>query len=239
VSHTTFFFAGGGTGGHIYPLLSIAEQILMRQPDAGIHFFHSTRSVDQRVFEKIPYERTPLPATGLSFHPAKLLRFIVTFRQSCRQARDLMAASPHPVVVGAGGFVAAPVCRAGRKLGMLRRINVDLLPGRANRLSARWADEIFVQFEESRKEFKHSRAVVSAVGCPLRSSFEHPDPGKARAELGLDPGKNVLLITGASSGSMRINERSVSCCPNWPSCRPLADRTPDRSRQLRNGPEPV
>ena len=214
MSDVSFFFAGGGTGGHIYPLLSIAEQVLVRRPDARIHFFHSTRSVDQRVFEKIPYERTPLPATGLSFHPMKLLRFVSTFHQSCRQAKDLMAACPHPVVIGAGGFVAAPVCRAGRKLGApVALINVDLLPGRANKLSARWADEIFVQFEESKDCFKHSRAVVSTVGCPLRSSFAHPDPERVKGDLGLDRGKNILLITGASSGSMRINEAVCELLP--------------------------
>jgi UDP-N-acetylglucosamine--N-acetylmuramyl-(pentapeptide) pyrophosphoryl-undecaprenol N-acetylglucosamine transferase len=222
VGDVSFFFAGGGTGGHIYPLLSIAEQILARRPDARIHFFHSTRSVDRRVFEKIPYERSPLPATGLSFRPVKLLRFISTFHRSYQRARSLMAASPHPVVMGAGGFVAAPVCRAGRSLGApVALLNVDVLPGRANKLSARWADEIFVQFEDSKREFKHSRAAVSAVGCPLRSSFEHPDPDKARAELGLDLDKHVLLITGASSGSMRINE---AVCELLPQLAQFADR---------------
>jgi UDP-N-acetylglucosamine--N-acetylmuramyl-(pentapeptide) pyrophosphoryl-undecaprenol N-acetylglucosamine transferase len=222
VSDVSFFFAGGGTGGHIYPLLSIAEQVLARRPDARIHFFHSTRSVDQRVFEKIPYERTPLPATGLSLHPVKFFRFASTFHQSYQQAKSLMAASAHPVVIGAGGFVAAPVCRAGSKLGVpVALVNVDLLPGRANKLSARWADEIFVQFEESKSCFKHSRAIVSAVGCPLRSSFDHPDPDKAIADLGLDRGKNVLLITGASSGSMRINE---AICQLLPQLEQLADR---------------
>ncbi len=214
MSDVSFFFAGGGTGGHIYPLLSIAEQILARKADARIHFFHSTRSVDQRVFEKIPYDRTPLPATGLSFHPMKLLRFASTFHRSYQQARTSMAARPHPVVIGAGGFVAAPVCRAGSKLGVpVALINVDLLPGRANKLSARWANEIFVQFEESKSSFKHNRAVISTVGCPLRSSFDHPDREKAIAELGLDRNKNVLLITGASSGSMRINEAVCELLP--------------------------
>lgn len=223
MSQTTFFFAGGGTGGHIYPLLSIAEQILARQPQAGIHFFHSTRSVDERVFEKIPFPRTPLPATGLSFHPVKLLRFASTFHRSCRQAQALMAASPRPVIIGAGGFVAAPVCRAGSRLGVpVTLINVDLLPGRANKLSARWADEIFVQFEESKKFFKPGRAIISAVGCPLRSSFDHPDPDRARTELGLERGKNVLLITGASSGSTRINEAVCHLLPQ------LAERFGDR-----------
>jgi UDP-N-acetylglucosamine--N-acetylmuramyl-(pentapeptide) pyrophosphoryl-undecaprenol N-acetylglucosamine transferase len=261
VSDVSFFFAGGGTGGHIYPLLAIAEQIEARRPDAHIHFFHSPRSVDQRIFEKAlggagspktmevrlgaipapggdrapcsptapdresataqggaavrsepaPSARrsvhSPLPATGLSFHPVKFLRFASTFRRSQQQAKEVMAASPHPVVVGAGGFVAAPVCRAGSKLGIpVTVVNVDVLPGRANRLSARWANEIFVQFEESKDSFRHSRANVNVVGCPLRSSFDHPDPDRARADLGLDPDKSVLLITGASSGSMRINE---------------------------------
>jgi UDP-N-acetylglucosamine--N-acetylmuramyl-(pentapeptide) pyrophosphoryl-undecaprenol N-acetylglucosamine transferase len=214
VSHSTFFFAGGGTGGHIYPLLSIAEQILARQPEAAIHFFHSTRSVDQRVFEKIPFERTALPATGLSFHPVKLVQFVSTFHRSYQQAKQRMAASPHAVVIGAGGFVAAPVCRAGSKLGVpVALINVDILPGRANKLSARWADEIFVQFEESKNCFKRSRAVVSTVGCPLRSSFDHPDRDKARADLGLDRDKHILLITGASSGSTRINEAICHLLP--------------------------
>ncbi len=65
MSNISFFFAGGGTGGHIYPLLAVAEQVRAKQPDAEIHFFHSTRAVDQRVFEKTNYGRTPVPASGL------------------------------------------------------------------------------------------------------------------------------------------------------------------------------
>jgi UDP-N-acetylglucosamine--N-acetylmuramyl-(pentapeptide) pyrophosphoryl-undecaprenol N-acetylglucosamine transferase len=214
VSSATFFFAGGGTGGHIYPLLAVAEQVLARRPEAEIHFFHSTRAVDKRILDQTPFGRTPLPATGLSFHPVKLLRFARTFRESCRLATKVMADSTNPVVVGAGGFIAAPACRAGYKLGIpVALLNVDLLPGRANRLCARWANEIFVQFEESKSHFGRSRAVISPVGCPLRSGFAHPDPGRAIEDLGLDPDKNVLLITGASSGSARINEAVCRLLP--------------------------
>jgi len=84
-------------------------------------------------------------------------------------------------------------------------LNVDLAPGKANKLAARWADEIFVQFAESKKYF-HRRATINVVGCPLRSGFTHPQPDKAIQDLGLDPNKKVLLITGASSGSQSINE---------------------------------
>jgi UDP-N-acetylglucosamine--N-acetylmuramyl-(pentapeptide) pyrophosphoryl-undecaprenol N-acetylglucosamine transferase len=118
-----------------------------------------------------------------------------------------MAESVNPVVIGVGGFVAAPVCLAGHKLGApVTLINVDIVPGRANKLSARWADEIFAQFEENRVGFGRRRDRVRVVGCPLRSSFAHPDPARAVADLGLDAGKKVLLITGASSGSAHINE---------------------------------
>jgi len=213
VSTVSFFFAGGGTGGHIYPALAVVEQILQRQPDAGIHFLHSTRAVDEHILGKTGFARTPLPAIGLSAHPLRFLRFISTFRRSYRMARKVIADAgtgskpAHAIVVGAGGFVAAPVCLAGRRLGVpVVLLNVDLAPGRANKLAARWADEIFVQFEESREHFRRSRAKINVVGCPLRSGFAHPQPEKAIRELGLDPNKKVLLITGASSGSQRINE---------------------------------
>lgn len=207
MSKVSFFFAGGGTGGHIYPALAVVEQILQRRPDAGIHFFHSTRAVDEHILGKTTFARTPLPAIGLSAHPLKFLRFLTTFRRSRQMATKIIAGSPNPLVVGAGGFVAAPVCFAGHRLGVpVALLNVDIAPGRANKLAARWADEIFVQFEESREYFRRSRAKIDIVGCPLRGGFAHPRPEQAIRDLGLDPAKKILLITGASSGSQRINE---------------------------------
>jgi UDP-N-acetylglucosamine--N-acetylmuramyl-(pentapeptide) pyrophosphoryl-undecaprenol N-acetylglucosamine transferase len=207
VGTVSFFFAGGGTGGHIYPALAVVEQILRQQPDAGIHFFHSTRAVDEHILGKTTFARTPLPAVGLAAHPVKFLRFLTTFRRSYVVAKTLLAETSNPLVIGAGGFVAAPVCLAGRRLGVpVALLNVDLIPGRANRLAARWADEIFLQFEETGKYFGRSRAKISVVGCPLRSGFLEPHPEAAIKDLGLDPNKKVLLITGASSGSASINE---------------------------------
>lgn len=222
MSNGSFFFAGGGTGGHIYPLLAVAEQVLAQRPDASIHFFCSTRAVDKRVLDQTQFGRTPLPATGLFLHPLKLLRFLRTFQQSYRQAKKVLAGSSSPVVIGAGGFVAAPVCRAGHILGIpVALLNVDILPGRANRLCARWADEIFVQFEESKSHFPRGRAAVSVVGCPLRRGFAHPDRNRALAGLGLDAGRHVLLITGASSGSTSINE---AVCQLLPKLERFVDR---------------
>jgi UDP-N-acetylglucosamine--N-acetylmuramyl-(pentapeptide) pyrophosphoryl-undecaprenol N-acetylglucosamine transferase len=92
-------------------------------------------------------------------------------------------------------------------------INVDMTAGKANRLIGRWANHLFLQFEETRRDFHKSRAVVDVVGCPLRSDFENPRAQRAQRQLGLDPQKHVLLITGASSGARHINETVCSLLP--------------------------
>ena len=176
MSKVSFFFAGGGTGGHIYPALAVAERIVESSPDAQIHFLCSTRPVDKRILDQTPFKYTPLPATGLYLDPRGFLRFCTTFWQSYRQAKRILGESTNPVVVGAGGFVAAPVCLAGHKLGApVALVNVDILPGRANKLSARWADEIFVQFEEAGRGFASRKAPINVVGCPLRRDFGRGD----------------------------------------------------------------
>ena len=201
-----FFFAGGGTGGHIYPAIAVAEKIAEIQPTAKIHFFCSTRSIDEQILGKTGFDYTRLPAKGFSIGASKFIDFCSSFLASYKIAKELIIKSESAVVIGAGGFVSGPVCLAAHKrkvpIGLL---NVDILPGRANKIIARWADEIFVQFEDTAQYFVNKNAKVNVVGCPLRSGFENPKPDKAIEQLGLDKGKKTLLITGASSGSENIN----------------------------------
>jgi len=211
MSGKCFFFAGGGTGGHIYPAIAVAEQIIKLEPTAKIHFFCSTRNIDAQILQKAGLEYTPLPAKGLSFRPGALLSFCTTFWKSYRIAKEVIAASENPTVIGIGGFVAAPACKAAHKLKVsVKLLNVDIVPGRANRFIARWADEIFVQFEDTIRYLPKFKDKISVVGCPLRSSFSHPQPEKAIEHLGLDKNKKILLITGASSGSENINDTVCS-----------------------------
>ncbi len=202
----SFFFAGGGTGGHIYPSVGVAERIIQLEPESQIHFFVSTREIDTQILSRTHFSYTKLPAKGFSVRPDRLIDFGVSFFKSCRIANRVVADRKDAVVIGAGGFVAAPVCWAAHRLKVpLALLNVDILPGRANRIMARWADKVFVQFEETVRYFAKSGAKVDVVGCPLRSSFSHPEPAKAIQQLGLHKDKKILLITGASSGSENIN----------------------------------
>jgi len=211
MSDRCFFFAGGGTGGHIYPAVAVAEQIVKIRPTSKIHFFCSTRSIDEQILEQSGFEYTPIPAKGFSIQPGKLISFCRSFLASYKIAKELIAKSEDAVVIGVGGFVSGPVCLAAHKrkvpIGLL---NVDILPGRANKIIARWADEIFVQFEDTAQYFANKNTKVNVVGCPLRSGFENPQPNKSIEQLELDREKKILLITGASSGSENINRAVCS-----------------------------
>jgi UDP-N-acetylglucosamine--N-acetylmuramyl-(pentapeptide) pyrophosphoryl-undecaprenol N-acetylglucosamine transferase len=206
-----FCFAGGGTGGHIYPAIAVAEQITRMEPGAKIHFFCSTREIDKHILGQTSFEYTALPARGFSLRPGRLVEFIKTFRQSNEMARDTMGDGKEAVVVGAGGFVSASVCWVAHKNDIpIALLNVDIVPGRANKILARWADEVFVQFEETRQYFARRGTKTSVVGCPLRTGFSRPDPNAAKERLGLDSQKKILLITGASSGAQNINKTICS-----------------------------
>ncbi len=201
-----FFFAGGGTGGHIYPAVAVAEQIAKIRPGAKIHFFCSSRSIDEQILAQTDFEFTRLTATGFSVRPGKLIRFCSSFLASYKIAKEAIVKSKNVVVIGAGGFVSAPVCLAAHKCKVpVGLLNVDIVPGRANKIISRWADEIFLQFEETAQYFSRRGGNVTVVGCPLRSGFENPQPDKAIEQLGLKKDKKTLLITGASSGSENIN----------------------------------
>jgi UDP-N-acetylglucosamine--N-acetylmuramyl-(pentapeptide) pyrophosphoryl-undecaprenol N-acetylglucosamine transferase len=218
-----FFFAGGGTGGHIYPAVAVAEQIAKIQPTAKIHFFCSSRNIDEQILGQTGFQYTRLPARGFSIWPGKLIAFCRSFFASYKIAKEAITASKDAVVIGVGGFVSGPVCLAAHKYKIpIKLLNVDILPGRANKIISRWADEIFVQFEDTAQYFAKQGSKVNAVGCPLRSGFANPEPNKTIEQLGLDREKKILLITGASSGSENINkavcsllEKLDSFADNW------------------------
>jgi UDP-N-acetylglucosamine--N-acetylmuramyl-(pentapeptide) pyrophosphoryl-undecaprenol N-acetylglucosamine transferase len=211
----TFFFAGGGTGGHLYPALAVAAQLKAMASEIDIRFLCSSRPIDDAILSKTAYEYTPLSAQGLALNPRALIRFVQTFRDSARVARTHLENSAHPVVVGVGGFASSPVCWTAHRLGLpTALINVDSVPGKANRLNARWASAVFIHFEDTTHAFSRFRkATVHTLGCPLRDGFLRPQPERAISELGLDSGKKLLLITGASSGCQSINDAIARILP--------------------------
>ena len=214
IESRNYFFAGGGTGGHIYPALAVAEQITQKPDGSSILFFCSSRDIDARILSKSGYEFLPLPAVGFSKSPRQLFQFCMQLVKSYYFVKQILAPlRKDAVIIGTGGFVTAPVVFAAKSLGIpIHLINVDTVPGKANRVLARYAKKVFVQFEQSKPYFPNRD--VEVVGCPLRSDFQNPDRHKAFSDLALEEGKKVLLVTGASSGAANINNAMISILPD-------------------------
>jgi len=208
MSRSHYFFAGGGTGGHIYPAVAVAEQIQKADADAHITFFCSERPIDSRILSRTGFEFVALRVRPFSPRPDKVFAFCATLMQSYKLARQIITpVADRSVVIGTGGFASAPAVFAAHRLNVpVVIINVDIIPGRANRLLARFANEIFVQFADTAGRFTNMKAAVNVFGCPLRAGFANPDKSKTVTELGLDENKKTLVITGASSGSASIND---------------------------------
>ncbi|MBN2588431.1 MAG: undecaprenyldiphospho-muramoylpentapeptide beta-N-acetylglucosaminyltransferase [Sedimentisphaerales bacterium] len=207
MTNKCFFFAGGGTGGHLYPAIAVAEQLSKLEPQARILFFCSSRNIDQYILSQTGFDYSILPATIFPKSPGKVIEFIKTFRQSYKTVSQEITKSKNSVVIGLGGFASGPACLAAhRKKVPLALFNVDIVPGKANQIIARWASDIFVQFADTSKYFTKTKANINIFGCPLRTSFLNPNAANAIENINLDKNKKTLLITGASSGSQSINE---------------------------------
>jgi UDP-N-acetylglucosamine:LPS N-acetylglucosamine transferase len=212
---TAFFFAGGGTGGHIYPGIAIAERIAELSPDSSISFFCSERPIDSHILSASGFDFVKLPAQGFALRPTGLIRFISGLVKSVRIARKTMAQTTgRRVVIASGGFVSVPVALAAARLGAdVLLVNVDSVPGKANKLLTRFASRAFIQFNTTKEWFSSRKIDVSVVGCPLRADFNRADGKRAIADLGLDETKKTLVVTGASSGATNINNAICKLLP--------------------------
>lgn len=210
------FLAGGGTGGHIYPNLAVAEAIHRMRPDVEILYFCSSREIDARILTQAGIDFLPLPAMGLTMSVRGLVRFFAQYMKSKAFVRQILKdARGESCVLATGGFVSAPVVSAARELKIPAvLVNVDSVPGKANRMLAGNVRTIFVQFEQTKERYfrQHGRRVVVS-GCPLRKDFDRPDAAGIRAELGLEEDRKVLLVTGASSGAQNINRAVLEILP--------------------------
>jgi UDP-N-acetylglucosamine--N-acetylmuramyl-(pentapeptide) pyrophosphoryl-undecaprenol N-acetylglucosamine transferase len=114
--------------------------------------------------------------------------------------------SDKKIVFSVGGFVSASAVFAAKDFKIpVAMLNIDAVPGKANKLLAHRARDIFVQFEKTAPYFGRNRRKVTTTGCPLRSGFFNPDPQAVITALSLSPKKKILLVTGASGGATNIN----------------------------------
>lgn len=208
-----FWFAGGGTGGHIYPGLSVAAALKQRRPEAQCVFFGTPRPIDAQVIPPEGHELViqpvqPWPGMNLWRWPG----FVAAWRDSLALCRARLGRDKPLTVLGLGGYAAAPAMKAAHNAGVpVAMHNPDARPGRANRTLAKYADRIFCQWQVSADLFPNRR--VDVTGCPVRADLLTFTREQGLAKFGLDPAKRVLLFTGASQGAKNVNDALLKMQP--------------------------
>ena len=198
--------AGGGTGGHVYPAIAVAQAIRKMEPEAAIAFAGTVDHLEWQAVPRAGYAIHPITISG--FHrrqmrrnislPWKLMRGLF---QSWQLVRDFDA----DVVLGTGGYVSGPVLMAGhyrRRVVVVQEQNA--YAGVTNRILARYAAQVHIAFKEAEAWFPSGKCRLS--GNPTRPELTQLDQATARKELGIPEGAAVLFVFGGSLGSLAINE---------------------------------
>ncbi|WP_427869085.1 UDP-N-acetylglucosamine--N-acetylmuramyl-(pentapeptide) pyrophosphoryl-undecaprenol N-acetylglucosamine transferase [Leucobacter luti] len=203
---TNYLLAGGGTAGHVNPLLALADLIRAEEPDAQILVLGTREGLEARLVPERGYELAHIARLPFPRRPnLAALKFPARFARAVRQVRALIRERKIDVVVGFGGYASAPAYRAGAKEGVPVVIHeANAKPGMANKLGARSTRFVGVTFAGT--PIPHARV----TGMPLRPEIARLDRGalraEARAHFGLDPERTTLLVTGGSLGARAINQ---------------------------------
>lgn len=202
---------GGGTGGHIYPAIAIADKIKERYPDSKILFVGTEYGLEKYLVPDNGYPIEFITVSGFDRkHPLKNIEVMKKLSKGNKQARQLIKAFEPDVVIGTGGYVCGPVVRAAHKLGVKTYTHEqNAFPGMTNKLLEKYVEKVFLGFEEAQKYFKHKKKHVMA-GNPVRKAFFEADPGESRKKLGFSSDDFVLLVFGGSQGAGRINKAMCS-----------------------------
>jgi UDP-N-acetylglucosamine--N-acetylmuramyl-(pentapeptide) pyrophosphoryl-undecaprenol N-acetylglucosamine transferase len=222
-------FAGGGTGGHVYPAIAIADAVRTIEPSASIAFVGTRERIEWTAVPRAGYPVHPITISGLHRKlTVRNLTFPLKLFKGLIESWSLVGAFDPDVVVGTGGYVSGPVLWTADLRGRRTLIQEqNAYAGVTNRLLGRRADSIHIAFPEAERYFPAGRCKLS--GNPVRTSLTETSRQAARAALGIPDAAQVLFVFGGSLGSRALNDAMSA------SVRTLLER-PDRFILWQTGP---
>ncbi len=208
--------ACGGTGGHLFPGVAVAQELKSRGHE--VKLLISQKKVDARASDKyknLEFDTVPAVAKPRTLS-LKMVPFLWRMFKTVGQCKRMHREFGTDAVIGMGGFTSLAPVLAGHKMGARAYVHdSNALPGKANRLTARWCDKVFIGFEEAREYF--SGHEVELTGTPVREEIrELPTREEAAERLGLDAGRQTVLVMGGSQGAMRLNSLMVEASKAMP-----------------------
>ncbi|MCR5034264.1 MAG: undecaprenyldiphospho-muramoylpentapeptide beta-N-acetylglucosaminyltransferase [Clostridia bacterium] len=198
---------GGGTGGHIYPAIAIADEIKKRDPDAKILFVGAERGLEKTLVPKRGYDIRLITVEGFDRkHLARNVRVVRKLMKGNKQAAEIIRDFRPDFVVGTGGYASGPMVKAAQKAKIPTFVHEqNAYPGVTNKLLEKGAKAVFLGFARAAEYFKEQDKLVVS-GNPVRDEFRDKDRDEARRVLGFDDDRFVVLAFGGSQGAGRINK---------------------------------
>ena len=202
-----YLITGGGTGGHIYPALAIANEIKDRYKDADILYVGTKKGLESELVPREGFKFETVRVMGL---PRKLnLETIKAMKElllGLMDANRIIKSFKPDVVIGTGGYVCGPVVYMASKKGIPTLIHEqNAYPGITNKILSRYVDKVLVTFDESKKYFKRQDNVI-LTGNPIRKSITKVDRKKAYFTLNINPNIPFILSFGGSGGQNKLND---------------------------------
>jgi UDP-N-acetylglucosamine--N-acetylmuramyl-(pentapeptide) pyrophosphoryl-undecaprenol N-acetylglucosamine transferase len=203
----TILFAGGGTGGHLYPAIAIAEELLKKDPNTKIVFVGTKDKIEARVVPQKGFEFHTIWISGFS-RRLKIDNIIFPLKVfvSLIQSLFVITKVKPNVVVGTGGYVCGPILFVASLIGIPTVVHEsNSYPGVTTKMLAGRVSKVFVQFDVT-KQWLSSTASVEVVGNPTREELSFVTRNEGCAFFKLDPNKRTVFVFGGSLGAASINK---------------------------------
>ena len=204
-------FTCGGTGGHIYPAIAVANMLRQRKPDCEILFIGAEDGMENKL---VPLENFRLETLKISNYQRKLtpaavwhnVTTLLHMSGSMRKVRRIIREFDPDVIVGTGGYASFPALKMGARLGVPTAVHEsNAVPGLTTRMVERSVDRIMVSFEDSRRQYTSPERVI-VTGTPVREEFLYMDKAEARRQLGLGD-KPLVVSYWGSLGAREMNKK--------------------------------
>jgi UDP-N-acetylglucosamine--N-acetylmuramyl-(pentapeptide) pyrophosphoryl-undecaprenol N-acetylglucosamine transferase len=212
---TKAIFAAGGTGGHIFPAIAVADELKRLNKDVKIIFIGAKGRIEEKIIPKNGYELKTLEIMGFyrSISPKNFTVF-TKFLKALKEAKKILKDFNPEIVYGTGGFVSGPVLMASHKIGIPSVIQEgNYYPGITVKWLSNNVNRVLINFEGSKKFFK-KQINISVMPYPVRENLKKYSKKEACGFFGLDENKKTLFAFGGSQGANSINRALLSSLEN-------------------------
>lgn len=199
----------GGTGGHIYPAISIINKIKEKEPNSKFLYIGTTNRMEKDIIPNLGIDYIGIKITGVSKNPVKLMKFLYYNIKEEKHLEKIIKDFKPDIAIGVGGYVTVPVIIAAKKLKVKTVLHEqNSIPGKANLFLSKYADLICTSMESSNKYFKHKNIVYT--GNPRGEEVINAKQANKK-DYGLKVDKKLVLITTGSLGASTVNNKIKEC----------------------------